>query len=298
MTTVKAFIKRRPVAAYFILTFAISWGGVLILGAPHGMPTTSEQFEELYPIVFLPYLLGPVISGMLLTALVDGRAGFRELLSRLLRWRVNGRWYALALLIAPLLALLILLPLSLISPDFLPGIVTADDKLALLLMGIAIGFIGGGLMEEPGWTGFAAPRLRRRYGVLATGLIIGFLWGVWHVLPTYWGSGDAAGALSLALLLPPCFFYVAVLPAYRVLMVWVYDRTRSLPVVILMHTSLTASTLFILAPSVEGVQLFLYYFLLAAACWGLVVAVKVTGDENDARDDHDGRPSWTRSGVR
>ena len=283
MTNIKTFIRKRSVLTYFALTFAISWGGVLILGAPHGMPTTSEKFEQLYPIVFLPYLLGPVISSLLLTGLIDGKAGFRELLSRLSRWRLDARWYAAALLTAPLLAMTILLALSLASPAFLPDIVTADDKLALLSMGIAIGLIGGGLMEEPGWTGFAVPRLRRRYSVLTTGLIVGFVWGVWHFLPTYWGSGDSSGELSLALLLPPCFFYAGVLPAYRILMVWVYDRTESLLLVILMHASLTASTLFVLAPSVEGASLFLYYLVLAAVLWAIVAVIAVANKEQFSR---------------
>ena len=143
-------------------------------------------------------------------------------------------------------------------------------------MGIAIGLIGGGLMEEPGWTGFAIPKLRGRHGVLPTGLIVGFVWGLWHVLPTYWGSGDSTGTLSLALLLPPCFFYLAVLPAYRVLMVSIYDRTESLLVIILMHASLTASTLFVFAPSVGGVNLFLYYLALAAVLWGIVLATQTS----------------------
>ena len=124
MTTIKAFIKRHPVLIYFALTFAISWGGVLILGGPDGMPATSEQFEKLWPIVFLAYFLGPSVASILLTGLVYGRAGLRELLSRLLRWRVGARWYAVALLTAPLLVTAILFALSLTSPVFLPGIFT------------------------------------------------------------------------------------------------------------------------------------------------------------------------------
>jgi membrane protease YdiL (CAAX protease family) len=273
VTEIEISIKRRPVVAYFAMTFVISWGGVLVLGAPYGMPTTREQFEAVYPIVFLPYLLGPVVSSLVLTGVIDGKAGFRALLSRLLRWRVEAGWYAVALLTAPLLVMVILLALALISPAFRPAILTTDDPLTLLLTGVAVGLFGGGLLEEPGWTGFAVPRLRRRYGVFGTGLIVGAVWGVWHFLPTYWGSGDSAGQLSLALLLPPLFFYAAVLPAYRVLMVWVYERTESLLVAILMHASLTASTLFVLAPAVEGVFLFLYYLVLAAALWGIVRAV-------------------------
>jgi len=282
MTILKAFIKKRPVLIYFTLTFVISWGGVLILGAPYGMPATSEQFEQHYPIVFLPYLLGPVISGLLLIGLLEGKAGFRNFLSRLIRWRVKIRWYAIAILLAPLFTSGILCLFSLKSPDFLPAIFTTDDRFSLLLTGIAVGLIGGGLMEEPGWTGFAIPRLRRRYSVIITGLVVGFLWGLWHFLPTYWGSGDSSGALSLARLFPPLCFYIAVLPAYRVLMVWVYDRTRSLLVVILMHASLTASTLFILAPSVEGAQLLFYYLVLAVLLWCLVAAVMFPDKANPA----------------
>lgn len=134
MTKSKATIENHPVATYFVLTFMISWGGVLILGAPHGMPTTQEQFKRLYPIVFLPYLLGPLVSGIVLTALEDGKAGFRNLFSRLIAWRVNVRWYVIALLTAPLLTVAILLVLSLVSPAFLPAIFTADDKLAFLFL--------------------------------------------------------------------------------------------------------------------------------------------------------------------
>ena len=273
--SISDFIKLHPVPTYFALTFAISWGGVLILGAPNGMPTTSEQFEKLWPIVFLPYFLGPSVAGILLTGLVYGRAGLRGLLSRLLRWRVGARWYAVALLTAPLLVTPTLFVLSLTSPVFLPGILTTADRVSLTMSGIVIGLFFGGFLEELGWTGFAVPGLRRRYGVFTTGLIVGLLWGVWHFLPTFWGSGDSSGALSLSLLLPPLLFYVGVLPAYRVLMVCVYDRTGSLFVSMLMHASLTANTLFILSPSARGILLMTYYLVLAAALWFVVAAVAV-----------------------
>ena len=275
MTTIKAFIKSHPVLTYFALTFVISWGGVLILGAPSGMPTTKEQFEKLWPIVFLPYFFGPSIASILLTGVFHGKAGLRELLTRLLKWRVSARWYSVALLTAPFLVSPTLFALSLTSPVFLPGILTTADRVSLILSGIVVGLIFGGLLEELGWTGFAAPGLRRRYSAFTTGLLVGLLWGVWHFLPTFWGSGDSSGVLSLSLLLPPCVFYVGVLPAYRVLMVWVYDRTGSLLVAMLMHASLTASTLFILAPQATGMALVTYYLVLAAVLWVVVAAVAV-----------------------
>jgi uncharacterized protein len=274
MKTIRAFIVRRPVLAYYILTFAISWGGVLILGAPYGMPAPSEQAAKVWPIVFVPYFLGPSTAGVLMTGLVRGRAGLRELLSRLLRWRVGARWYVVALLTAPLLVTPTLLALSLASPAYLPGIVTAADKVGLVVTGLVVGLFFGGFLEELGWTGFATPELRQRHSVLTTGLIVGALWAVWHFFPTFWVTGDSSGTLSLLLFLPPCLYYAGVLPAYRVLMVWVHDRTGgSLPVVMLMHATLTASTLFILSPAATGIRLMIYYVILTAATWGVVAVV-------------------------
>ncbi len=191
--------------------------------------------------------------------------GFATFLSRLLRWQVGARWYAVALLTAPLLVTATLFALSLASPVFLPGILTTSDKASLLLFGIAVG-LGAGFFEELGWTGFAVPGLRRRYGVFTTGLIVGVLWGAWHFLVTLWGSGSSSGALSLAL-----FLLVALLllpAAYRVLMVWVYDRTESLLVAMLMHASLTASVLILGPLAISGVPLLTYDLVLAGGAVG------------------------------
>ena len=90
---------------------------------------------------------------------------------------IAGHSHAVALLVAPLVVTAVLLPLSLLSPAFVPGIVTTPDKVSLLVMGIGAGLLGGGFLEELGWTGFAGPRLRQRYGVLGTGLIVSLVWG-------------------------------------------------------------------------------------------------------------------------
>jgi CAAX protease family protein len=275
MQSIVTCIKRHPVLTYFVLTFVISWGGVLLLGSPYGMPATSEKAGKVWPIVFLPYFLGPSIASLLLTGLINGRAGFRGLLSRLLRWRVSVRWYAVALLTAPLLVTPILFLLALTSSEYLPAIITANDKIAVLLMGTTVGLIEGGLLEELGWTGFAVPTLRQHYSIYSTGLIVGFLHAVWHFLPTFWASGDASGAFSLLLFLPPCIFYAGVLPAFRILMVWVYDGTESLLVSLLMHASLTASTLFILSPAAAGIPLIIFYLILTLAVWVVVGLVAV-----------------------
>jgi uncharacterized protein len=123
--TIKAFIKSRPVLGYFALVFAISWGGVLLELGPGGIPATNKaQFETLFPIAILAMVAGPSVAGILFTGLVYGKTGLREFGSLLLRWRVDARWYAVALLTAPLVFTTVLLTLSLTSPVFLPSILT------------------------------------------------------------------------------------------------------------------------------------------------------------------------------
>jgi membrane protease YdiL (CAAX protease family) len=270
MTNIKAIIKRHPVATYFALTFAISWGGVLIVVGPGGIPGTKEQFETLFPIALWAMLAGPSVSSILLTGLIHGRAGLRDFLSRLLKWRVGVRWYAAALLTAPLLMAAVLLTLSLLSPEFLPGIFTSNDKAAHVLFGIVVGLMAG-FIEELGWTGFATPELRRRYGVLTTGLIVGLLWAIWHLLVAFWASGTISGDLSLtSYLLDPLLF----LTVFRVLMVWVYDHTGSLLIGgMLMHMSLTASARILSPLAIVGVPLLTFDLVWFAAMWVIVAAV-------------------------
>jgi hypothetical protein len=103
LKTMTTFIKRHPVLTFYTLAFAISWGGILFLvGGPGRYPGTPEQVARLFLVVMLAWLAGPIVASLLMTGLVSGRAGLRELLSRLLKWRLGARWYALALLTAPL----------------------------------------------------------------------------------------------------------------------------------------------------------------------------------------------------
>jgi len=140
MTTIKAFIKRHPVLTYFVVTFAISWGGFVLVGGTRFFSGTNWQTDPLFLFAVWVMVAGPSVAGILLTGLVSGKAGFRELLSRVLTWWVGARWYAAALLTAPVLQAAILFSLSRISPSFLLPIVTTGDKASLLLSGI----IGGG----------------------------------------------------------------------------------------------------------------------------------------------------------
>jgi membrane protease YdiL (CAAX protease family) len=263
MTAIRDFIKRQPLPTYFVLTFVISWGAILIIVGPSGIPISTAQVA----VLGLAMLLGPSLACILLMGLAFGRKGFRELLSRLFKWRAGARWYLFALLIAPLSTAAVLFALSLLSPEFFPGIFITGDKMSLLVTGIVAGLMVG-IFEELGWTGFAIPRLRLRYGVLATGIIVGLLWGVWHLV-LFWERGSFTGAFTLALLLARLFAW---LPAYRVFMVWVYDRTGSLLIAMLMHVSLVASTV-IIEPPMTGGALLTYILVRAAVLWIVVVVV-------------------------
>src|SRR5215216_894002 len=272
MTTIRAFTKRHPLLSFYALAFAITWGGlIMVIGGPSEIPGSPEKFETRFGLVLLAWLAGPSVASILMTGLVHGRAGLREMLTRMTMWRVGARWYAVALLTAPLLSVAILLALSLSSSEYLPTILTTGDKGALLLLGIVGTFVGG-IFEELGWTGFATPTLlrRMRYGVLGRGLIVGVLWGVAHLPIYYWASADLAGALLPAFLLTAQV--LAWFPPYRLLMVWVYDRTDSLLLAMLMHGSATGS-LVIFASLSPGWPLVIFTLVFGAVVWVVVAVV-------------------------
>ena len=268
MKTEKTFIKRNSVLLYFVLTFAITWGCMALLAGPTGFPLTDEQLETMGPLVYVGMLIGPSLTGILLTGLEAGKAGFRELRTQLFKWRVGIQWYAVALLATPLLATCVLLALSLLSSEFLPGIFASDDKASLLLTGIGVGLFVG-LFEEIGWIGFIVPRMRRRYSVLASGIIVGVLWGAWH-FPPFWEGDTFSGVFPLFLLIVRLFAW---LPPYRVLMVWVYDRTGSLFITILMHASLDFTMLVLPSAALSGSNLVIWIIVWSIVLWGLVTVI-------------------------
>ena len=284
--TIKTFLTKHPVLTYFVLAFAISWGGLAIVVDPGGI--TAGESNMPFMLVYLTTVAGPPLASILLTGLFHGRAGLRELLSRLLKWRVDVHWYILALLIIPFSGMATLLALSLTSPAFIPGVFatnTADsllfgfsssEKASLVLFVFLFGLING-FLEELGWTGFAIPKLTPRYGVLTTGLSVGFLWGAWHFLSNYLGSAVAAGELPLFLYMSALLF--SFLPPYRVLMVWIYERTGSLLLAMLMHASLNIFWLLSMPAVITGVQQVIWYFAWAAVLWIVVAVVAVANHQ-------------------
>ncbi len=265
---VTAFARRHPVPVFYLLTFGISWGLVLALVGPDGFFSLSATHPS-FVIAGSAWCLGPSVAGIAMIGLTDGRAGLRDYVARLRRWRVGVRWLAIALLLAPLTATALAFALSLASPAFLPAFLTAEDTASLVIMSIPSGLMIA-LLEETGWTGFATPRLLRNRGVLAAGLPLGLVWAALH-LPLFAGTARSAGAPVPVALLAFALF-VAWLPPYRVLMVWVYARTRSVLVVVLTHVPIVFNQYVVnpLSPDWEGSFTFLMAF--GASLWVIVAA--------------------------
>lgn len=277
--TMIALVRQRAILAYYVLAFAISWGAILLVVGPGGFLATTSTGPT-FALAGMASLLGPSLAGIAMTRIVDGRAGWRDLLSRLRRWRVGVRWYAVALLTAPVVTILTLLGLSTTSPAFLPDILAAEDKASVLLSGFAVGLIVP-IFEELGWTGFATPRWRLRHGVLGTGLIMGLLWGAWH-LPLFAGSAASSGAIPPALFMAVMLF--AWLVPYRVLMVFVYDRTQSVLLAMLMHLPIVVGALVLNSEAVSGEQMFLSLIVNGAGYWPVVGVVALANGGHVTRD--------------
>lgn len=258
---------------FFLSCSIISFGGALLFLTDKGIPGSNTQIDAYFPYMLMILLSGPLVSGILLKILFDDFNGLGEIFKNLIQFKFAFKWYFFALLLTPLVVSVLLGILSLYSDQYLPEILNADNKLEILIQGLMIGIFGG-LVEELGWTGFLIPKLIQKNKIFITGLLVGLFWGIWHIPMTYWASGDMNGTFSMDLFLPPFIFYLAVLPVYRIFMIWVYSQTSSLLLAILTHASLIFSTLFVLKPIATGFLLIIYYILLSLILWFLVFIIQ------------------------
>jgi membrane protease YdiL (CAAX protease family) len=158
---------------------------------------------------------------------------------RLLIWRVGIGWWAIALFaVAPMyLGGMVLgslfsgstLDLSYVPPlyMFIPGFIIKF-------------FLDAGLGEELGWRGFLLPRLQARYSALVSSIIVGIVWGLWH-LPLFLLEGQApyyelAQAYGLVPALLGSTFFITV--PWAILFTWMYNNTKgSLLLAFVFHSS-------------------------------------------------------------
>jgi membrane protease YdiL (CAAX protease family) len=275
--SLKRIIRQHRAVAYFVLTYTISWLGALLVVAPRlvrGEPPTQLQGILMFPVM----LLGPSITSITLTALLDGRTGLRQLVARMVRWRVAGQWWAVALLLPPCVLLTVLLSLRmLVSPTFTPG---------LFPLGVTFGLLAG-YLEEIGWTGFAYPSLHPERHPWAASALLGVLWGCWH-LPVidFLGAASPHGAYWA----PYALAFIVAMTAMRMLICWVVAHTNSVLLAQLMHASSTTCLAVFSPHPITPAQEALWYAVYAVVLW-LLVAVVVGSRLVTTRRSHPG-PSY------
>jgi uncharacterized protein len=241
--------SNRLLLAFFLLTFAFSWSvwGAAAL-ASHGYLAWSPSLA----MTGLLGTFGPSLAALAVTAVSGGRIQLKQLLCRLLRWRVGLRWYGLALLALPALTLLALAveaifsqrPLDLTRPPLFQMIPLPPEAAGVspwfffLPIFLQQMLFSSPLGEEIGWRGFALPRLQAQAGPLVASLVIGLIWAIWH-LPLTWTAGHPLANMHLAQMVVAALLFT-----------WLYNGSGgSLLLVILFHTSMNVTGLFLPAPA-------------------------------------------------
>jgi len=257
------WVNRHPVAAFFGLAYAISWVAWI--------PWAFGYQDGAGAVLFIVGGFGPLAAAVIITKSTGG--SIRAWARGIRAWRVPARYYAYALGLPPLLFVAINAELALLGQQV---------DLALLpgrLMGyvgtlIFVAILGGGL-EEPGWRGFALPRLEQRHSPLRATLILGFVWGVWHI-PAY--GTPIAFVVPLVL----AFFYT-----------WLYNRTGSVLLCILLHASFTpAIDQLVLTRDSATVDVAIFMTLVVAALTLIVITRGRLGSNETTREED---PSWIPS---
>jgi membrane protease YdiL (CAAX protease family) len=240
MRTNSQFLKRHSLVIGIMLMFLLTW--------PLDLVNTGLVKIEL-PFIFLLFLgWGFVIASILMTGLTLGKQGVISLLKRYIQWRVGWMWYLVAFLLKPLLVLLGVYGNALVTgvaPDF-------SDIIAYQLFGegatlwlfvlpfLLIDFVSNG--EEIGWRGYVLPRLQAKYNALTSTLILGFVWGFWHLLKflPHWSTVSFV-------------WFMLHTMSFAVILTWLYNNTKgSLLLVTIMHAS--SNTIGIFVPMASTVS--------------------------------------------
>jgi membrane protease YdiL (CAAX protease family) len=261
-----AFLKRHSLVIGIVLMFALTW------------PVDLSNAGLLpFKVPFIIYLFlgwGFGIASVIMTGLTLGRSGVIPLLKRYLQWRVGWKWYLVPFLLAPALiagGVVLNAALTGVPPDFSTvmayQIFGKSSYLPFFILPfLLIDFIANG--EEIGWRGYVLPRLQARYNALASTLILGVIWGIWH-LPKFLSHWDA---VSFA-------WFMAHTMAVSVLYTWLYNGTKgSLLLVTLFHAATNTAGVFMpMANTVSSGNMGAYITCVLLEVAAAVMIVIVTG---------------------
>ena len=218
----KKIISTYPLISFFGMAIVFTWLAVILLLLNPTLPVE--------PFMILGALAGPTLSAVIVIASAEGKAGLAIFFKRYLRWKAGIGWWLIVLFG-------ILLSLNTIA-SFILGFSIWNEffrNLGLILptylITLIVGVILGPLWEEPGWRGFALPRLQAQYGPFIGSVILGVMWAVWHA-PGYLGGW----MLSTV----PALLVYSI--AFSILATWVYNNSHgSILLMILLHSSSNAA---------------------------------------------------------
>ena len=214
-------MRQHPLFFFFLLAYAFSW----IISIPYVL-SSWRILPSGYNLALLLFALkyaGPTVAAIIVTSVIERKRGLLRLWHRVTLWRAGWMWYLFILVGFPALFLLgiIVQPGMLASFQGLTRGVLVNYPLAFIAMFLTIA-----LPEEIGWRGFALPRMQPRYGPLRGTLLLGLLWGFWHLLyfltPDH-GGGPGIGAASV---LVNFFIFVLLMIALAILFTWVFNHTQ------------------------------------------------------------------------
>lgn len=268
-----ALMRRHPLTTYFVMAYALSWLVLIpfILSECHVIGGDWRLAFVLNPFV------GPAGAALVMTTLLEGEAGLHDLRRRL-RLRRAPKWlYATILLGIPALLLIgiVLQPRSFTSFSGL----TASVLVSYPFLFVAVLFGGGPLGEEIGWRGFALPRLQTRFGPLRASLLLGVLWGGWH-LPHFLTSAQGGGpGTDLAAFLTNFPIFLGLVMSLSVILAWVVNQAHgSVFLAVVAHTSVNTPQI-VLVPLFIGLSLTQLNLaaLIGFGAFAMVVAVLTHG---------------------
>lgn len=222
--------------SFLALTYALSWSSWLVARyLPAGeidLGLLSFSIKVSWGRAF--EILGtfwPGFVAIFLVLRIGARAAVAGLLASLGRWRVDIRYFLLSLGLPCGLFLM-----AAVAHQLTGGSIRFAGPLYILLLSFLLNLPLSPLWEEIGWRGFLLPRLQAKYGGLGASLILGLIWGIWHLPLRLEETPPELHALGFFLI------FVLYVVALSVVMTWLYNRTNaSLPVVILFHASVNVS---------------------------------------------------------
>ena len=242
----KTFIKANPLISFFLMTFAFTWLFWLSIYVLHLSSTAG----------YLPFLIGaagPSLMAFAVSAIIDGKGEVRNLWKRITVWRASLLWYLVALFF-PALIVLGGIGLYRLTSGELPSFALLGKIWYLLPVALITGtLLGGPLEEEFGWRGFALVQLQKRQSALVASLIVGVLWGLWH-LPAFLIPWSTQHGVPVTLFLLHDI-------ALSVLFTWIFNNTgESVLMTMVAHGAFNLTiTVLPLLPSAAGSDLPLLY---------------------------------------